>query len=636
MLAEFSAVVLCGGRGTRLGSVTAELPKPLVKLHDEPILWYTCLTLFERGFRHIILPLGYRGELIREFVNQRFCDLPVRFDMIDTGEDVSIAERLDRISHRIADGSDFFLVNGDTFFDFDVAEMLALHRKNGADLTVSSVEITSPYGLVIERDGAVIDFAKDRKIDSVSLSANDKSLRGYVNAGLSWINKRALDLVDPKNCQEFEQELFARLAREGRAAHYKIDGKWFAVDTQKDLAAANQHAGTSNRISEIVKGARETLASRYEYRTRYVDRPDALLQRILDKTVIPHQVEIQPGPDPGKAICWLKCPYCYGATAEDTAERLPHDRYIEILHQIARGGVNKLVFAGYATDPLNYSGIDDLLEVAKQHGMIFGFHTKALRVTAGLVDLMTDDKVSPFSYFSVSVDAGTNETYNRVHGVEDSPAKLYDKVLENLRVLTAARDKSSAPLDISATYLLTDHNSDSAEVEKALADLRESGVDLIRFTYPQAPRGYSDAIADFVPERTRIDESMSRLRPMIEAASDERCQSLIMDLDRDHDVYRKPRTLPCYSRFVFPSIGFDGYLSHCSESAAPHFRSLALGDLRTRDFWDLFYDYDTSEFSKHLEASAKTMCATDCHCDRKEHIVNTAMQGQVSWNNDVD
>ena len=94
---------------------------------------------------------------------------------------------------------------------------------------------------------------------------------------------------------------------------------------------------------------------------------------IIEK-VIPHQVEFQPGPQ-GKKICWLSCPYCYGEFAINSEERPSTERLVEILNQIADGGVKKVTFAGWATDPLNSKSIDDL-ETAIRRKLIFGFNTK--------------------------------------------------------------------------------------------------------------------------------------------------------------------------------------------------------------------------------------------------------------------
>ena len=93
------------------------------------------------------------------------------------------------------------------------------------------------------------------------------------------------------------------------------------------------------------------------------------------------------------------------------------------------------------------------------------------------------------SYFSVSVDAGYNESYNKVHGVSNLNAKIYDRVIENIKNISNFRNNTNAPLDLSITYLVNNINNSSDEVLKHLHDFRDAGVDLIRFTFPQVPRG---------------------------------------------------------------------------------------------------------------------------------------------------
>ena len=56
------AVVLCGGKGSRMGGLTKNLPKPLLKIHGKPIIWYSIKILNSYGFNKIIFPLGYKGE----------------------------------------------------------------------------------------------------------------------------------------------------------------------------------------------------------------------------------------------------------------------------------------------------------------------------------------------------------------------------------------------------------------------------------------------------------------------------------------------------------------------------------------------------------------------------------------------
>lgn len=627
-LREKRAVVLCGGRGSRLGALTEDLPKPLMRVHEHPLLWYVVLTLKKHGFRKLVFPLGYKGDKIRAFLEREFRELDLVLECHDTGEDASIGARLAQVTSGWSADEDFFLVNGDTFFDFDVLEMYRLHRRRNALLTLSSVEIRSQYGLIVEDKGRVVGFERDQRVSSLALDRDGKRT-GFVNAGLVWLRREALEHVELARSKNFEQELYPRLIALGRVAHHRIDGHWFPVDTAKDLSIINGTATDSRiEIGDIVKTAKKDLASRYSYSVRYVPDVEAFWRSVLSKTVVPHQVEVQPGPEQGKEICWLKCPYCYGGSAKDSGERLRPERYIQLLQEIAQGGVKKIVFAGYATDPLNYGGIDDLLQVAHDAGQVFGFHTKALRFTERFLDLLTSPTAAPLSYFSVSVDAGTNATYNKVHGIPESGAKLYDKVLKNLGRIAEARARHGSALDVSATYLINGHNGTPEEIGKAIEDLRAAGVDLVRFTFPQVPRGYGELREDDpnILRRPSVLQRFEELKPMIQAANRDGFQVLIMDLDAESEGMTDPRSLPCFARFVFPSIGFDGWLSHCSESAAPHFRELALGNLAERDFWDVYYDYDPAEMEAELERSAQLMCKTGCRCDRKEHIVNQRLR----------
>ncbi len=130
-------IILCGGRGSRLGSITESLPKPLVKIQDKPILWYTVLTLYKYGFRHFIFPLGYKGDMIKKFIVQEFEEYDCKFRCIDTGEDTPVAKRLQQCAKLIPERDNFFMLNGDTFFDFDIIDMYQLHRRKEALLTLS-------------------------------------------------------------------------------------------------------------------------------------------------------------------------------------------------------------------------------------------------------------------------------------------------------------------------------------------------------------------------------------------------------------------------------------------------------------------------------------------------------------------
>ena len=80
---QLRAVILCGGHGSRMGDVTKSIPKTLVKIQNEPILWYSILKLYEVGFRKFIFPLGYKGSLIRQYVVQELSYLHYLMSLVD-------------------------------------------------------------------------------------------------------------------------------------------------------------------------------------------------------------------------------------------------------------------------------------------------------------------------------------------------------------------------------------------------------------------------------------------------------------------------------------------------------------------------------------------------------------------------
>ena len=62
-------IILCGGRGSRMGELTQNTPKTLILVNGKPILWYIIKSMYQNGIRHFILPTGFKSELIREYIS---------------------------------------------------------------------------------------------------------------------------------------------------------------------------------------------------------------------------------------------------------------------------------------------------------------------------------------------------------------------------------------------------------------------------------------------------------------------------------------------------------------------------------------------------------------------------------------
>ena len=235
---EETAVILCGGRGRRLGSQSERLPKPLARVRGKPILWYILLSLHQAGFRHFVLPLGYRGGEFRKFFASELAGFDARVELIETGEATPIGRRLSLARHAIT-SADFLLVNGDTLFDFDVAALIAAHKSSGAELTLTSCRVTSQYGLLlIDGKGRLRDFVSDAPVTKFVVDGCE-GMSGLVNAGIAVLARHTLDKPGVANAPEFEQHLYRRIIVGGGARHNTISGFWHAIDTAKDLEIAN-------------------------------------------------------------------------------------------------------------------------------------------------------------------------------------------------------------------------------------------------------------------------------------------------------------------------------------------------------------------------------------------------------------
>ena len=363
------------------------------------------------------------------------------------------------------------------------------------------------------------------------------------------------------------------------------------------------------------------LENKYNFKSSYINDFKNFREDIVKKKILPYQIEFQ-APPRGKKICWLECPYCYGASADNNGERLTKERGLEILKQILDGGVRKIIFAGYATDPLNCSYIGELLDLTISYRAIFGFNTKALKISDNFYNALLNHKIADGSYISLSVDAGSNETYNLIHDVKAKKAKIYDQVLNNARRLGNIKKKNY--FDLSAAYLVNVHSAKLDDYENFINDFMTAGCNVLRFSFPQPPKD-TDTQKGVVPTQDEINLYISDLDKLKKKYENDKCMILISNPDADHNIYNKPRTLPCYARFLFPTIGFDGWLYNCSQSSAPNFRSTALGDLTKNDFWNLFYKYDNKNLDTYLSACNKKIADSGCRCDRKEHIINQSV-----------
>jgi glucose-1-phosphate cytidylyltransferase len=224
-LAQMNVAILCGGRGTRLVSHSAGLPKPLVEIGGRPILWHVIRIYAAQGMRRFLLLTGYRSESVVQFVREAEWPSGVEVECVDTGLDTPTGGRLWRLRDQLG-GAPFMATYADGLADIDLGALSARHAASGALATVTVVRPELPFG-VAHLDGG----------DRVTGFSEKPRAQHWINGGFFCMQPGALDYLAADAV--LEREPLERLAGEGQLSAFRHEGFWACMDTYKDAVALN-------------------------------------------------------------------------------------------------------------------------------------------------------------------------------------------------------------------------------------------------------------------------------------------------------------------------------------------------------------------------------------------------------------
>jgi len=216
-------VVLCGGKGTRLGALGERDPKPLLRVGDEPILWHILKIYQSFGHRDFVLCLGHLKERFEEWAGG--LDEPWDVTLLDTGLDTPTGGRILAAHGAVGDDA-FFATYGDGVADVDLAALLRFHRGHGKIATVTAVRPQGSFGIMHLASGRVTAF-EEKPV-----------MRDWVNGGFFVFGPEVFDYLEPGAV--LEREPFERLAADGQLMAYEHAGFWSCMDTYKDNLALNE------------------------------------------------------------------------------------------------------------------------------------------------------------------------------------------------------------------------------------------------------------------------------------------------------------------------------------------------------------------------------------------------------------
>ena len=168
-----TAVILCGGKGTRLGSLSKKIPKSLVKIQNKEILWYIINILKINKFNHFILPIGYKGKLIKNFIKKKFKNKSkIEFLILD--KILRLHQEFLRLKKYIK-SDNFLLLNGDAIFNFDINNIYKKHVLRKVKMTFISFSFQAYFGTISIKKNKVIGFQINLNFNYVG-TKNQKTL----------------------------------------------------------------------------------------------------------------------------------------------------------------------------------------------------------------------------------------------------------------------------------------------------------------------------------------------------------------------------------------------------------------------------------------------------------------------------
>jgi len=265
------AVIMAGGKSTRLTSVAKDIPKPMFPILGKPILDYQIESLKKSGITEITVFIGHFGEVIQQHLGggQKH---GVHIDYIVEAEPLGTAGALYFLKSKIE--KDFVLVFGDLIFDVDFNRFMDFHKKHGATISLYGHPNAHPY------DSDVIIIDEENRVTSIFPKNDERAFfyHNFVNAGLYCVSPKVLETIKVLKKIDLEKTIITEQIKLGNVFAYK------STEYVKDM-------GTPDRLNTVVEDVKNGVVSgrslKQKQRAIFLDRDGTINEYVgfLTETV---------------------------------------------------------------------------------------------------------------------------------------------------------------------------------------------------------------------------------------------------------------------------------------------------------------------------------------------------------------
>lgn len=271
------AVIMAGGRGTRVASVNGALPKPMLPICGKPVLLHQIECLRRQGITRITLTVGHLREQIEAFLGDgsRF---GVQISYIREDIPLGTAGALYYLKGKMDD--DFLLINGDLIFDVDFQRLMVFHKSHPAQATLLAHPNDHPY------DSGILLADDEGKVSGWLTKEEERSwYHNCVNAGIHVLSPELLEEMREPKKLDLDREVLKPLIPSGRVYVYRTP------EYVKDM-------GTPERIAQVEQDLKSGLIERKnlnrKQRAVFLDR-DGTINKYVGFLRTPEEFELLDG-----------------------------------------------------------------------------------------------------------------------------------------------------------------------------------------------------------------------------------------------------------------------------------------------------------------------------------------------------
>ena len=228
------AVVLIGGKGTRLRPITYALPKAMVPLGNKPYIHYMVDCMRAAGLDGAVFSMGYLPDPIQNYFAGRDLD-GFSLEYVVEEQPLGTAGGIKNVEEHLKEAEGpFVATNGDVLTGLNLAEVIEVHQNSDAlaTITLTSVENPSAYGLVeVDRELRVKRF--------VEKPGNNEASTSLINAGIYVLEREVLDMIPEGREVSIEREVFPKLQATGKLRAYISTAYWRDIGTPSNYLTAS-------------------------------------------------------------------------------------------------------------------------------------------------------------------------------------------------------------------------------------------------------------------------------------------------------------------------------------------------------------------------------------------------------------